>query len=186
MVAADLQKMIDDAATAPGGSTAFHYEPPLPTLEVPDASNESNHIIPGGPIGDPAPSPPPSPSPVFVPNDASPVLRYPPGEATVPSSGPRADDLAAAAIVLLALGAGYLAYRNWNRRDRLMVTLKKRAATVICVGLAVMALGAFARYGSSYSDTVFEQALHDGYVAVFGAALSILGVYFWLTAAEPN
>lgn len=62
-----------------------------------------------------------------------------------------------------------------------MMILKKRAAAVICAGLAVMAIGGFARYGSSYNDTVFEQALRDGYVAIFGAVLAILGAYFWLT-----
>lgn len=65
-----------------------------------------------------------------------------------------------------------------------MMVVKKRAAIVICVGLTIMAVGAFARYGSRYDDTFFERALRDGYVAIFGAVVSILGAYFWLTADQ--
>ena len=69
--------------------------------------------------------------------------------------------------------------------DGLVNLLKKRAAAVICIGLGVLAAGIFLRDSYAFGEG-FADAARDGHVALFGAAVTLVGLFFWLSGTEDR
>lgn len=71
--------------------------------------------------------------------------------------------------------------------DRLMRKVRQRAALVICMGLGIIALNltilpAHPRWSRGFAGDVIS----DGWLMLFGAAISLVGIYKWISEDPPK
>lgn len=116
----------------------------------------------------------------FLPDAANPVGR---GTADLRDI-PQPRDSATDAAIVLAVAVTALAF---YQRKPLMRTVRERAALVICGGLAVMALSIFVAADHNFWEGAsrLEKFLDRGWVTMFGASLTLVGLYHWI-AGPPD
>lgn len=88
--------------------------------------------------------------------------------------------LTAAALLLIMV-----AVHRYSWGD-LVAMLKKRSAAVICIGLGIVAAGIFIRPSEIAASDLFYDLMRRGYVAMFGATVTLIGLYYWLAGAPSS
>lgn len=94
--------------------------------------------------------------------------------------------IALAAVIALALGLAAPRSRAWltAKGTALMHTIRRRAALAICGGLALV-FADWRIFAALHADAYWRELHRDGWLALFGALVALLGIYHWI-AGPPD
>lgn len=83
--------------------------------------------------------------------------------------------------LLFAAATVFIRHYGWRRLEGMM---RRRAALVICAGAALVAITIFLGDRGGFGSRTIEDYIDDGFVALFGALLALVGVYHWVAGTN--
>ena len=89
-------------------------------------------------------------------------------------------------MIVVVLGT-VAAIAGWPKPLRGFEIMRQRAALIICVGAAIFAFSTLVLEPHWLPAGLLRDAVRYGWLAMYGAALTLIGVYYWIgQGARPE